>query len=221
MNPDVTVIVGCYKQESWLAGAIDSVSKQQFSGKLEVIINHDNCDSTGTGAAAARNRAIKQATGTYVICLDADDRLPTNYIGTLMNRLGYVGNFRKAFAGCPVQFISGSQLIRVQPSNHSTVFPTIDIDSISSTPAASMFPKRAWEEVGGYDESLVWFEDWDFWVRLRKAGYLYLVSYATELIKNNDGITSCKRVSSADKQTGIDYMKQKHGLIVPNYEIIL
>lgn len=37
-----------------------------------------------------------------------------------------------------------------------------------------MFPKKAWEEVGGYDESDVMrlgYEDWEFNIRVLGAGY--------------------------------------------------
>jgi len=35
-----------------------------------------------------------------------------------------------------------------------------------------MFRKRAWEEVGGFDNSVPSYEDWDFWIRIMQKGWL-------------------------------------------------
>jgi hypothetical protein len=35
----------------------------------------------------------------------------------------------------------------------------------------SILRKKAWEDVNGIDEKLIQYEDWEFWIRIYKAGW--------------------------------------------------
>ncbi len=42
--------------------------------------------------------------------------------------------------------------------------------------ATSLFRKKCWEEVGGYDENMKnGFEDWEFWIAITKHGWNYKI----------------------------------------------
>jgi glycosyltransferase involved in cell wall biosynthesis len=91
--PLVTVVIGVYNAERYLAEAIDSVLAQTHPNIELIVVDDGSTDASGRiaeqygdpvrciqqengGMAAARNRAIPEAHGSYLSFLDADDRFP-------------------------------------------------------------------------------------------------------------------------------------------------
>ena len=91
--PLVTVIIGVYNAERYLAEAIESVLAQTHPAVEVIVVDDGSTDASGRiaegygvrvrcirqengGMAAARNRAIPEARGSYLSFLDADDRFP-------------------------------------------------------------------------------------------------------------------------------------------------
>lgn len=92
--PSVSVIVPVYKKEDWLEQCVASIRSQSHPAQLVVVD-----DSMGTGAAAARNRGLAQATGEYVMFCDDDDYLEPEAIARMVEAMEGVdmvcGSFRK------------------------------------------------------------------------------------------------------------------------------
>jgi glycosyltransferase involved in cell wall biosynthesis len=91
-RPLVSVIIPCYKQAEYLAGAIDSALAQTYSPVEVVVVNDGSPDDTekvalsygdaivyvgraNGGLSAARNSGIACAKGRFLKFLDADDHL--------------------------------------------------------------------------------------------------------------------------------------------------
>lgn len=95
---DVSVIIPVYNAEKTLNRAIDSILKQDTKFKYEVIcVDDGSTDSSlsiletykdkikiiiqkNQGPGAARNKAIKASTGSFLMFLDSDDYVSSNFV---------------------------------------------------------------------------------------------------------------------------------------------
>ena len=119
----LSVIIPCYNAGLYLAQAVSSIRKQQTSFSLitEIIViddgSTDGCvehlqgsdlkilHQDHQGASAARNYGMKEATGDYLLFLDADDVLVNDAIELLYQKLMQKENTAVAL-GMAEEFIS-------------------------------------------------------------------------------------------------------------------
>ena len=95
MTPVVSIIVPAYNYAKYIGECLDSVISQTFKDWECIII--DNCSTDNTseivkvyaandsrikyhytdqkGVSLARNLAVKMSSGTYILPLDADDKI--------------------------------------------------------------------------------------------------------------------------------------------------
>lgn len=173
----LTIVIPCYDDGAYLAEAVES-SLDQTHDDLEVMVMDDGSTDSETlrilsslpsrvrvlrqrnsGVSAARNSAIAQASGDYILPLDADDVLGRTYAehaAEVLDSRPEVG-----LVGCATRLF-GSQDAVIAPAPPSPV----DWLLANRLPASSAFRRADWEACGGYEESLRWGEDWHLWVKL-------------------------------------------------------
>lgn len=104
VNKDVSIIVPCYNSEKYLKECLYSIIKQKTICDYEIIaINDGSVDKTreileeiskaypivrvistkNNGISEARNRGIMESHGKYLIFVDSDDYVSSNYIEML------------------------------------------------------------------------------------------------------------------------------------------
>ena len=136
-----------------------------------VIKNEDKCIS------AIRNAGVKAARGRIIVTIDADSRMTKYSLREIKNMLSsgkYIGG------GTMPRFDRMSLGIAV-----SSMYVAINIMPImiknKAALSGAMFwcYKRDFEEIGGFDETLVSLEDMDFAVRLNKLGIKRGKKYGT------------------------------------------
>ena len=127
MNPLVSIIVPCYNQAEYLPEALDSVLAQTYSNWECIIVNDGSPDNTeevaktycekdkrfkylnkeNGGVASARNEGIKASTGEFILPLDADDMIGTQY---LEKAIGYFNLFPETkLVYCNARFFGNEQ----------------------------------------------------------------------------------------------------------------
>jgi glycosyltransferase involved in cell wall biosynthesis len=187
MKPLVSVVVPTHNRNMLLQEALDSVYAQKEMRvvfELEVIVVDDaSSDSTRDvmvnypearylrlpatkGPAVARNAGMAASKGSYIAFLDDDDVwLPIK----LSLQVPALEEDPEVGAVCSElrQHDGRWVLPRVRPVPSGQVFHRLLMSgNIYGNPAGVLLRRRALEAVGGFDESLPCFEDYDLWLRL-------------------------------------------------------
>lgn len=144
------------------------------------------------GAGAARNLGASIARAPFLLFLDADDYLVPRAIEMMLSAwtmsgaiiysdyigrgiYGDVGNMTEAQKRRLVDFRDGEAAIvhkanefdyrraMDQPQNPPYIWCNI----------TSLIPKEWHRKIGGFDETMPSWEDWDYWLRLAWAGYQF------------------------------------------------
>jgi glycosyltransferase involved in cell wall biosynthesis len=182
--PKVSVVIPCYNHGDFLMETLDSLKAQTFADFEIIVVNDGSTDAmtfdllqnlklektrvihvANRGVSAARNRGITEASGDYILPLDADDKIGPSYIELAVNVLEArpevaVVYFERVLFG---ERAGADQLQDYAPK-------TILIDNCIY---AALFRKADWKIVGGFSESMVYgWEDWDFWISLSELGKL-------------------------------------------------
>ena len=112
--PKVSIIVPCHNQAEFLSESLESVINQSISDWECIIVNDGSTDNTeeiakkwcdldyrfayiktiGNGVAEARNIGIKKSKGTYILPLDADDKISSKYLYEAIKILDYDLNIK-------------------------------------------------------------------------------------------------------------------------------
>lgn len=185
----VSIIVPCFKQAHYLSEALQSVLEQSYSNWECIIVNDGSPDHTEViakqwterdarfqyihkkngGLPSARNTGITQSKGEFILALDADDILHTDYLNKTVvilkenKNLGIVSSYRYFFIKNKSNIIYEYK---------ATGLNYRDIMFENKLMPSSLYRKKCWEEVGGYDETMKkGFEDWEFWLNVTKRGW--------------------------------------------------
>lgn len=104
---EVSIIIPAYNAEKYIKECIESILSQTYENIQIIIVNDGSTDSTlkicesfndkrlniinqaNKGVSSARNAGKSEATGDYIIFVDADDTLNKNMIETLVYTLEF------------------------------------------------------------------------------------------------------------------------------------
>lgn len=192
MSGDVDAIIPAYKASDTIARALASVAAQTLKPKRAIVVVDGSDDGTqeaaeacrknmngiglivirqeNKGAGAARNRAIEEATATYIAFLDADDEwLPEKLAQTMPH-----------FTTADMVLVSHNVIVDDQGSETRVECFARFRDSgkhfsglyrrgyISTSTAVAR--RSAVLAVGGFDTALANAQDFDLWLALTRSG---------------------------------------------------
>jgi glycosyltransferase involved in cell wall biosynthesis len=179
----VSVIIPMYSYGKYLDEAIQSVLNQSVK-PYEIICVSDGAidnsveiarkypvkiiEKANGGLASARNAGIKEATGKYIMSFDSDDIMRPDCIKEHLKLAD-----ENTIVTCGLMaFGSESYTARPRPATIDILLQTNCIYS------NSLFPRKMWEKVGGFDEHPIMRFGWEdrlFWLEALKKGYKSVV----------------------------------------------
>lgn len=179
----ISIIVPCYNQAQYLDECLQSVLDQTFQDWECIIVNDGSSDNTeelakkwvekevrfkyfsqeNKGVSAARNLGIENAIGEWILPLDADDYISTDYLELA----------KKYFNDNKIKVIYCNAM-KFGEMNVNFILPDFNLKNLAENNlifCAAFFRKTDWKDISGFDEEMTeGYEDWEFWIHLLKNG---------------------------------------------------
>lgn len=186
-HPDISVVVPVRNRRHLICRTLDSIAAQTFRPFRLVLVDNGSDDGTleyitawaGThhgegleisvfeepkpGASVARNRGLAEVSTEYVMFFDSDDEMRSGHLQRIADELSARPDLD--VLRWPVSIIDGDGWLEVKdPHYHDEMFMHI----LHSTLSTQRFVVRTalLREVGGWNESLVMWNDFELGCRL-------------------------------------------------------
>lgn len=176
------VVITCHNYGRFLSDAIDSVLLNDADYVITLVDDASTDETTAVandycatydhitylrheqnqGVSHVRNSGVAHSDSLFVILLDADDKIGPDYLYTAEKLL---------WSGCdvanPDAILFGRKQSRWPVPTRTTLPLLLKRNSVH---CAAAFRRSYWIQVGGVDESMDNWSDYDFWIRLASAG---------------------------------------------------
>lgn len=186
-QPLVSIIITAYNYGQFVAQAVQSALDQSYSNVEVIVVDDGSTDNTdeiliafgsqithikqpNSGVVRARNNGASHASGEYLLFLDADDYLPTDFVAVCVSKFT---DFPEVDIVYTDRMVISKKKFRYQSRQWNKNFLLLSNYIGMST----LMKRSSFEQVGGYREKLnnkKSYEDWDLWLTLSEKGYIGL-----------------------------------------------
>jgi hypothetical protein len=178
-SPMVSVVIPTHNGEKFIREAIDSVFNQGYEALEVIVIDDGSIDNTqvivesmphdirfhrqiNAGAAAARNRGIKEASSDLIAFLDVDDLWPEKNLRVLVDEL---------HANPELDVVHGhAQVMEYRADSGDYAYVGNPEESFPYYIGAALYRRTAFQTVGLFDTALKFAEDSDWYTRAARDG---------------------------------------------------
>ena len=185
MSPLVSVIVPLYNAAPFVEQTLASIVASTYRPIEVVVVDDGSTDESlriaqtfanahtqvrvlqqaHAGVSAARNKAIAEALGEWILPVDADDRISPTYIEHAVQAM----QEDVRVIGCKAEFFGAKEGEWKLPDYSPERLALRNMIHISS-----LFRKTDWQRVGGFCEQEIYREDWSFWLSMMELGGQYV-----------------------------------------------
>ena len=178
---EICVVIPCYNQGKYIKETIDSLKKQIYEDFHCVIVNDGSTDNSeevilenikddkrfeyykneNHGQSYTRNFGIGKTNSKYILCLDSDDKISTAYIECAVRYLNKHPETSLFYGNALMFYDDGKMYLWSLPKfSYSSIF------KMNTIYCSSVYRRKDYTRIGGYDETMKAYEDWDFIIRL-------------------------------------------------------
>ncbi|HLL61115.1 MAG TPA: glycosyltransferase [Candidatus Nitrosocosmicus sp.] len=194
MFTELTIIIPSLNEENYIGKTLESIANQHFQGSMEVIVvDGYSSDKTAEvvksyipripnlriiqtekGISHQRNKGVEESKYEYLFFIDADMRLPDNFIQKILKKHHTSENFIATTLHFPYDaniadyFVAALAYILIPITN---IFFPICPGTFTFT------TKSHHNSINGYDEEAIIGEDIDYTIRSLKKGVKYNFYY--------------------------------------------
>ena len=222
--PLISIVVPCYNQAVFLNEALDSILNQTYNNWECIIVNDGSPDQTkevvkhwlkkddrfkyffqcNKGVSSARNTGILESKGEFILPLDADDKISSEYVELAMEEF-------RAFPDLKLVYCEAEIFGDACGNWHLEPFNLKKIVSSNMIFSSAVYRKTDWERIGGYDEKMIsGLEDWEFWISLLKDGGEVTKMNHTGFFYRVKNESRNKGISNNQKKELYEYISVKH-----------
>ena len=229
-QPLVSIIVPCYNMSAFLEETLRSVVASDYRPLEVIVVDDGSTDDSArkaeafvaslnssshpspltfhllrqpnSGVSAARNNGLQQARGTYILPLDADDRIGSTFISHAVAAMENNPGLKVVY--CRAEFFGERQGEWLLP-NYSPAL----LARKNMIPATALYRRQDALSFGGYCTDEIFREDWDFWLsmlehggevlRLDEVGFFYRIRTGSR-----------RHLTRQQKRSMIDAVNRRH-----------
>lgn len=188
----VSVVIPCFNSKYTVIRALNSVINQTYKNYEIIIVDDGSSDNSkeiverflisqkirykyfyqkNAGPSSARNNGVKNAIGEYIAFLDSDDSWHPKKLEIQMKiieegNLNFLGS-TYSYSDLTNQNIDNIEIKKIN-------FKKLFLSNKFSTPGV-IIKKSFFEELGGFDISMKYAEDYDLWLNASLSEELNLV----------------------------------------------
>jgi GT2 family glycosyltransferase len=207
--PLISVIIPVFNGERFIASAIENVVAQKYPAIEIIVVDDGSEDNTAEivngfpydiryfkqenfGPAVARNRGIKDASGSYLAFLDADDLWPEGQLSMLADILE---NHPET------DVVRGYAQLFNNNEHDEMIYQGDPGESYRYYIGGGLYRKSVFERVGLFDRTLFFGEDTDWYYRAREENteILWLDDITLYVRRHGDNMTEGKNILELNK----------------------
>lgn len=181
----VSVVIPCYNDGEYLPEAVESVEKCNKDSYEIIIVNDGSIDQKTVeviesmkrrgcrvfhighrGQSAARNFGAMQAKYDYILFLDSDNKIYPEYLHAGAQILDENPEVGAVFGD--KKFFGLENDLRIQPD-----FDLHEAFFIVIFDMCSVIRKKMWQDCGGLDEEMDFYEDWEFFINASERNWKF------------------------------------------------
>lgn len=232
----ISIYIPTHNRIELLKKAINSVLEQTYTNWELIVVNDASTDNTEEylkkisssdsriryftnetpkGACYSRNIAIKNSSGKYITGLDDDDVFTKDRLQVFINNYDDTYSFLSSdWRTFPFSLKNDIKRKLIYKHGEITLNSLLNKNHIGNQ---IFIEKYKLIEIGGFDESLPAWQDYDLWVRLvNKYGKAFKLKNETQLILVDNTI---KRITnSSNRVKGIEAFLAKHKTLLSNHQ---
>ncbi|MBR2704784.1 MAG: glycosyltransferase [Clostridia bacterium] len=194
-KPKVSIIMPVYNGGKYVSMAIDSALRQTYDNIEIVVVNDGSKDNTDEvcrsygekikyikkengGVSTALNRGIQEMTGDYFSWLSHDDLYYPEKVETEVNYLinnNLIGTDTILYSNYSTMDGNGKLMYDIKfDSKVLNKDSSLSLLKGAINGLTLLIPKKAFDEVGGFSESLRCIQDYKLWYDMYKYGYKFI-----------------------------------------------
>lgn len=224
MNPKVSVIVPCFNQGIYLSEALESVLKQTLKEWELIIVDDGSIDNSAqvshkyvsedkrikyvyqknAGPSSARNKGVSLAKAPLIFFLDGDDKIDSSFLEVGVR-------YMMVHEECKL-FCTRAECFGVYQGAFDLNYTSYKDLLVSNSIICACIVRRSdFERIGGFDEHLFGYEDWEFFIRLLYHDDVIHQESATMFYyRVNNNPTSVNVIAKNNSSEKTMYIYQKH-----------
>ena len=190
----MSILTTNYNGEKYIDDAINSVLTQSYTNWEHIIIENGSTDESinelmkfndcririlrlqnNIGRTNALIMAVNEAKGEYISILDIDDTYEMTKIEEQVQYLNENKNVSLLATSYNLIDKSKNHIDKIIIYNNQYIFPNIFSYLNPIAHSSVMYKKINYEEVNGYDDILIFAQDFDLWVKLSQIGAIKFI----------------------------------------------
>lgn len=180
MENGVSVVVTSHNYGRFLGKCLRSINQQTVYPRETIVVDDASTDNTKSVSgkfpvayhrvnfksmqkARARGHQVSNPSYPYILFVDADDFLETNYLAQMISS---AVNNKSDVVYPNIHRFGMIDLIQDSPDQ----FDPRALSNRNYIVTSSLMKKSSFEKAGGFDSSVPHWADWDLWLRLSESG---------------------------------------------------